>query len=74
MSKFSDEVHAFRKKLDAAKVPKELKERIAGNLEEVSRLENDISARVHIEQIFAYTDWVVSLPWDTRTTDVLDIA
>lgn len=74
MSKLSDEVNAFRKKLDEAKVPKELKERIEGNLEEVIRLENDISARIHIEQIFVYTDWVVSLPWDMRTTDVLDIA
>ena len=74
MSKLTDEVAILRKKIDEAKVPKELKERIVGNLEEVIRLENDISARIHIEQIFVYTDWVVSLPWDTRTTDVLDIA
>lgn len=47
--------------------------RILGNLEEISRLENDISARVHIEQMLRYIDWVVSLPWNTKTEDILDL-
>lgn len=74
MSKFSDEVESLRKKITDAQVPKDLETRILSNLDEVTRLENDISARVHIEQMLRYIDWAVSLPWNKRTTDVLDLA
>ncbi len=74
MSKLSDQVADLQKKIAAAHVPKELEGRVLSNLEEVIRLENDISARVHIEQMLRYIDWVVNLPWDTRTTDILDLA
>ncbi len=73
MSKLSDEVAGLQKKVAEAHVPKDLETRILSNLEEVIRLENDISARVHIEQMLRYIDWVVNLPWNTRTKDVLDL-
>lgn len=74
MSKFSDEVALLQKKVDAAKLPKYLALRVSGNLEEIIRIEGDIAARVHIEQMINYIDLVVSLPWNTRTDDMLDIA
>lgn len=73
MSKLTDQVADLQKKVSAAHVPKELETRVLSNLEEVIRLENDISARVHIEQMLRYIDWVVTLPWEERTTDVLDL-
>ncbi len=73
MSKLTDEIDALRKKLTEAKTPKDLETRVLANLEEATRLENDITARVHIEQMLRYADWIVSLPWDTRTTDILDL-
>ena len=73
MSKLSDEVAGLQKKVAEAHVPKDLETRILSNLEEVIRLENDISARVHIEQMLRYIDWVVNLPWNTRTKDILDL-
>lgn len=74
MSKLSDEVAQLQKKVDEAKLPKELALRVAGNLEEIIRIEGDIAARVHIEQMLNYIDLVVSLPWNARTEDLLDIA
>lgn len=74
MSKLTDEVTSLRKKISESKIPGDLEAHVLGNLEEISRLENDISARVHIEQMLRYIDWVVNLPWNTRTVDVLDIA
>jgi ATP-dependent Lon protease len=74
MSKLTDEVTSLRKKISESKIPGDLEAHVTGNLEEISRLENDIAARVHIEQMLRYIDWVVNLPWNTRTTDVLDIA
>lgn len=74
MSKLADEVDALRKRIAEAKLPKDLETRVLGNLDEVLRIEIDIASRVHIEQILRYIDWVVSLPWNTKTHDVLDIA
>jgi len=74
MSTFSDEVAALRKKVTDVHVPHDLETRVRANLEEIERLENDITARVHVEQMLTYIDWVVSLPWNVRTNDVLDLA
>jgi len=73
MSKLSDDVSVLRKKVGEAKLPPDLESRVLSDLEEISRLENDIAARVHIEQMLKYIDWVVNLPWSIRTEDVLDI-
>ena len=73
MSKLSDEVTGLRKKIAESHIPGDMESRIVGNLEEISRLENDITARVHIEQMLRYINWVVNLPWNTRTEDILDL-
>lgn len=73
MSKLTDELSDLRKKIADANVPKDLESRILSSLEEATRLENDITARVHIEQMLRYIDWVVNLPWNTRSTDTLDL-
>ncbi len=73
MSKLTEQIDKLKAQLAQANAPKDLETRVLGNLDEALRLENDITARVHIEQILRYTDWVVSLPWHTETTDVLDL-
>ncbi len=74
MSKLSDDISALRKKITEAGIPPDLESRVLSDLEEITRLENDIAARVHIEQMLRYIDWVVNLPWNQRTKDVLDLA
>lgn len=73
MSKLSDEVSVLHKKIAESKLPPDLEARVLGNLEEITRLENDIAARVHIEQMLRYIDWAVNLPWNERTEDVLEM-
>jgi len=73
MSTLTDEVENLRKQVIDAKLPKSLESRVQGNLEEILRLEHDISSRVHTEQMTRYVEWVVSLPWNTRTRDILDL-
>lgn len=73
MSRLLDEVSSLRKKLKEAHAPPEMETRIGANLEEIERLELDISARVHIEQMLRYIDWVVNLPWNERSKDELDL-
>lgn len=73
MSELTEEIDRLKKQILEAKTPKDLEVRVLGSLDEAQRLENDITARVHIEQILRYTDWVVSLPWNERTPDILDL-
>lgn len=69
----TDEVADLRKKIAEAHIPKDLEIRVLSNLDEAERLESDITARVHIEQMLKYADLVVNLPWNTRTKDALDL-
>ncbi len=73
MSKFADELAKLKKRIAEVSPPKDLENRVLGNIEEVERLENDITAQAHIEQILRYINWVVDLPWNERTKDILDL-
>lgn len=73
MSRLTDEVADLRKKIAEAHIPKDLETRVLANLDEAERLQDDIAARVQIEQMLKYADLVVNLPWNSRTTDALDL-
>jgi ATP-dependent Lon protease len=73
MSKLTDQVTLLRHRIEESTLPADLNNRVLENLEEIMRLEGDITARVHIEQMFRYIDWVISLPWTERTNDNLDL-
>lgn len=73
MSKLHDDAEILRKKITDSQMPPDLNSRLSDNLDEVLRLESDITARVHIEQILRYIDWVANLPWQIRSADILEL-
>lgn len=73
MSKLTDDLGSLRKKLTEIQLPSDLTARVTDQLDEISRLESDIPARVHIEQMLRYIDWVLHLPWGVRSQDQLDL-
>jgi ATP-dependent Lon protease len=73
MSQLDETVTKHRAKVDAMQLPPDLRARVVDQLEEIARLSTDIEARVHIDQMLRYIDWVVNLPWNIRSQDVLDI-
>lgn len=73
MSILSDRLSKLRQLLSAKPIPPELDIRVKSYLEEIDRLQEDIQAQVHIEQLFDYIDWIVNLPWNERTKDAIDI-
>jgi ATP-dependent Lon protease len=64
------EVEDYRKKIEDADLPEKVKERA---LEELSRLEKMPPMVAEAVVVRTYLDWIVSLPWATRTDDRLDI-
>jgi ATP-dependent Lon protease len=73
MSRIADELIDYRKQLKEKNIPPALVSRLNDQLEQIERLQNDISASVYVEQMLGYISWALNLPWNTRTVDTLDL-
>ncbi len=65
------EIGEYRKKIDAAKLPAEIKEKAEKELERLSHMPSMVS---EASVIRTYLDWLVELPWKKKTKSKLDIA
>lgn len=64
------EVHELRQRLEEAEVPEAVEKQAVRELE---RLEKLPPAAAEYGVIRTYLDWILSLPWSTRTEDNLDL-
>ena len=64
------EINELREKVEQAGMPEEVKTRA---LKEVDRMSRIPSASPEVGVIRTYVDWLISLPWNVSTEDVLDI-
>ncbi len=64
------EVEALREKVEATNLPEEVAERA---LREISRLERVPSTSPEGGVIRTYIDWILALPWSTRSADNYDL-
>jgi len=67
------EIVELEKKVEATRLPPELKERCYGLVERLSRMIKYGEYSVAYERVAHYVDWVTALPWDKRSEDVLDL-
>jgi ATP-dependent protease La len=65
-----NEIDQYRKKVEKAKLPKEVKEK---SLSEIDRLEKMGAASPEGGVIRTYLDWILDLPWNKETKENLDI-
>ena len=64
------EINELREKVEQAGMPEEIKTRA---IKEIDRMARIPSASPEVGVIRTYVDWLIGLPWNTSTDDLLDI-
>jgi ATP-dependent Lon protease len=67
------EIITLEKKVGEARVPTELKERAMDMLQRLTRMAKYGFYSQEYEQASRYIDWIINLPWDKRSEDILDL-
>ena len=67
------EVEELNKKVEAAILPPELKSRAERMIERLNRMAKLGGYSAEYESISRYVDWIVSLPWDKSSKEILDL-
>lgn len=60
-------------KVSKEDIPAELKNRIIVRLEQLASLTESPSFLPEYDRLSKYVDWILSLPWNKRTKDILDL-
>lgn len=67
------EVEELRKRIEAAVMPPELKERAIQMAERLSRMAQNEGYSSEYERTATYVDWLINFPWNKRSQDILDL-
>ena len=67
------EIVELEKKVDATRLPPELKEKCLRLVERLSRMIKHGEYSTEYERVAHYVDWITALPWDKRSKDRLDL-
>ena len=70
---FIAEIKTLHDKLKNSTLPADLKGEIASSLDRLNRAMEHSFYQAEFEQTSRYVEWLISLPWDKRSTDNLDL-
>ncbi len=68
-----EDITYLENKLRENLLPKDLKQKAQGMVERLTRLANAQGYSQEYDLVSRYLDWIVSLPWDKRSTDILSL-
>jgi len=68
---FQPEIGEYKKKIESAKLPSEVREKCDKELERLSKMPSMVAEATVIR---TYLDWLIELPWKKKTKSKLDIA
>lgn len=73
MASVEEQIVAISEQVKNKQMPAELKERITNRLGQLTGLIKSPSFLPEFDSMTRYIEWVLALPWDTRTEDQLDL-
>jgi len=73
MASVEEQIDLFTKQMTDSSVPDELKERVITRLSQLLALTKSPTFLPEFDSMTRYIEWVLSLPWDKRTADRLDL-
>jgi len=73
MTSVIDQINVFSKEVKEAGLPEDLKRKILVRLEQLSNLTKSPTFLPEFDRINRYIEWVLALPWNKRTKDILDL-
>lgn len=71
--KIEQEIKLLSEKVASAELPEELKSRIMLRLDQLVSLTGSSTFLPEFDRINSYIGWVLAVPWEKRTTDLLDL-
>ncbi|OGM15882.1 hypothetical protein A2V56_05245 [Candidatus Woesebacteria bacterium RBG_19FT_COMBO_42_9] len=73
MDAAAQEISKLAERVRGSTLPNKLLEEISVRLDQLSKLTNSPTFLPEFDRISKYIDWVISLPWEVRTQDTLDL-
>ncbi len=74
-----DQLQTILEKVKNANLPSDLLQAITERIERIALLKNTTGGTgssnyfIELEAVLTYTNWIIGLPWDKTTTEILDI-
>ena len=72
-NKFLDEIEQLKAKANAVVLPPDLKNKVDGMILRLEKMTSKGSFSAEFEPISEYINWVVSIPWNVRTKDSINL-
>src|SRR3989344_4550241 len=73
MASVLEEIKTLSLKVEKEEIPDELKKRILTRLNQLVNLSESPSFLPEFDRVDRYIEWILSLPWNNRTKDILDL-
>lgn len=67
------DVNSLTQKIAQARIPEKLREEINLRLSQLSKLTSSPTFLPEFDRVNKYVEWVLKMPWDTKTQDILDL-
>ncbi len=73
MDTATNDLGLLTKRVQGVQLPKELSDRVLARIAQLEKLVASPSFLPEFDSISRYIDWIVSLPWELKTKDILDL-
>lgn len=73
MDELTVDIQKLQDQVNAASLPTDLKEKVDGMLTRLVRQVKSGGSASEFDQTAHYIDWIINLPWNTTTKDILDL-